>query len=77
MKISLAKKKYKKYWKKMQAHLKGVTASYSDGELDTKKMQTFSGCSRTPDNEVLDIPERDLEFAFDMATKGTSDIPWD
>ena len=57
MKISLAKKKYKKYWKKMEAHLKGITASITDGELD--------------------IPERDLEFAFDMATKGKSDIPWD
>jgi signal transduction histidine kinase len=57
MKLSKAKKKYKKYWKKMEVHLKGVTASISDGEID--------------------IPERDLEYAFDMATKGKSDIPWD
>ena len=57
MKISKAKKKYKKYWKRMQEHLKGVTASYTDGELD--------------------IPERDLEFAYDMVTQGKSDIAWD
>ena len=57
MKISQAKKKYKKYWKKMQNHLRGVTVSLTDGELD--------------------FPESDLKYAFDMATKGKSDIVWD
>jgi hypothetical protein len=57
MKISQAKKRYKKYWKKMEIHLKGITASITDGELD--------------------IPERDLVYAYDMATKGKSDIEWD
>jgi len=57
MKLSLAKKKYKKYWKKMESHLRGVTASITDGELD--------------------IPESDLQYALDMATKGKSDLAWD
>lgn len=57
MKISLAKKKYKKYWKKMYPHLVGVTAIMADGEID--------------------FYESDLQHAYDMATKGKSDIVWD
>ena len=57
MKISQAKRKYKQHWKRMLKHLRGVTASVTDGELD--------------------IPESDLEYAFDMVTKGKSNIVWD
>lgn len=58
MKIEEVKKKYKKYWKKMQEHLDGITCSYDkDGDLD--------------------IPERDLLYAFDMVTKGVSNLEWD
>lgn len=30
-----------------------------------------------PKTKEIDIPERDLEMAFDMLTKGKSDILWD
>ena len=30
-----------------------------------------------PETKEIDIPERDLEMAFDMITKGRSNIPWD
>jgi hypothetical protein len=57
MKISQAKRKYKQHWKRMLKHLRGITASVTDEELD--------------------IPESDLEYAFDMVTKGKSNIVWD
>lgn len=55
---SEAKKKYKKYWNKMQKHLTGITV----------------GIAKNGEN---DIPECDLQRAYEEVTKGYSGIEWD
>jgi signal transduction histidine kinase len=42
-----------------------------------KMYKHLRGVTASVTDEKLDIPERDLEYAFDMVTKGKSNIAWD
>lgn len=51
------------------------------GKKNLKLMQRYLNgitvCVDSKTKEIIDIPERDLERAFELATQGKTNIMWD